>query len=373
VEVKNLNFSRQDHTTLYFVFLAEQLPYYGLSSLELARRYSGARVCLIGPEGMGRAVRKAGIDFIALEDFYSPIEAQDVAARAGMSTSFRDGFWVKTLERFFVLEQFMRHANLTEVLHAELDQLLFRVDLLDRALRLLPETGIFVPFHRPDAAVASVFFCNNRMALSSLLDYARKSASISNEMALLADWAHDVPQFAWALPTLATVLRPAQAALPVVGPSPAQLGGIVDAAQLGQWVAGIEPRNVPLYRRHRTKFVDAPHEMLLTEHQLRSVNLSFNEGDGELRCVLGSGEGLRLYNLHIHSKIHSQLVQRRRSMGGMIALSNQPVRHRVPGTIQLRARYLLTDLLIPVARHPRHAASVIWRRSLSCLRNGRTK
>lgn len=365
--VKHLHSSNQDQATVYFIYLAEQLPYYGPSALELARRYSGARLCLIGPAGMEKAVRNAGIDFAALEDFYSPIEAEHVVATAGISPSFRDGFWVKTLERFFVLEQFMTHASLTEILHAELDQLLFRVDLLDRALRLLPERGIFVPFHRSDAAVASVFFCNNREALSSLLDFAGKSASIANEMALLAQWAHAVPQFAWALPTLATALRPAHSALPVVGPIPDELGGIVDAAQLGQWVAGIEPRNVPLYRRHRTKFVDAPHDMLLTEEQLRSIELSFNESTGELRCALGSGQRIRLYNLHIHSKIHSRLVQGRRSVGGMIAESNLPARQGVPGTIQLRARYLVTDVLVPIARHPGRAISALWRRCLSRL------
>ena len=291
-------------TSTYFVFLGESLPEYAVSSLELAVRHSGMQINLLGNEKLGRQVVNKGINFIAIEDFYDSSGFKDAAMRISAPQSFRGGFWLKTLERFFVLEQFMRTANLDNFFHAELDQLLFRTDLLVNHLDEISHTGLFIPFHNKDAAVASVLYCNNHTALKSLIDFSRQGEPFVNEMYLIASWSAQYPQYVLSLPTMYSVLNPGLGNLnPRINALSARdIGGAVDAAQLGQWIGGIDPRNVPLAQVPLTKFSDLDTRNLLSREQLNQLRFELDSNDGSVICSQTENDlKTRVYNFHLHS------------------------------------------------------------------------
>ena len=155
---------------VHFVYLGPNLPRYGLASIELAARYSGINVHLIGNAQMARSLRHSPARFTAVEDFYNQAEFRKASENVTSPNSFRQGFWLKTLERFFVLSQYMSTENLDSIFHAELDQLLFRVDFLLPKLDETGQRGLFLPFHTAEKAMASVLYCNSPGALRSLLD-----------------------------------------------------------------------------------------------------------------------------------------------------------------------------------------------------------
>jgi|GEM_PF-1788876 len=348
---------------LHFIYLGRALPYYGPAALALARRFSGVNISLIGPAAMEASARRERIEFVALEEFYDSNSFSEARARLSQSVAFRDGFWVKTLERFFVLEQFMAQGAFKAVLHAELDQLLFRVDVLAAALESDSRRGVFVPFHNSNAAVASVFYCNSLESLSALNEYSRVMPSFPHEMAMLAQWSVSGRQDAFALPTIATAMQAGEMRLPVLGPTESELGGVVDAAQLGQWVAGIEPRNVPLPKSHRNKFVDPPGAMLLSKRQLESLTFGFEEPTGFLYCTTDAGETHRIFNLHLHSKIHSYLARRGSPATALVDLANSRKPLRIRGTFALRAKYFTTDRIWPAISDPPRTLRAVGRRA----------
>jgi hypothetical protein len=53
---------------------------------------------------------------------------------------------------------------------------------------------------------------------------------------------------------------------------PERVAGLVDAAQLGQWIAGIDPRNISPRQIPRTKFVDAPAMHLLSRETIENIH-----------------------------------------------------------------------------------------------------
>lgn len=348
---------------LHFIYLGRALPYYGSAALELARRFAGVNISLIGPAAMESSARREQIEFVALEDFYDSNSFSAARARLSQPAVFRDGFWVKTLERFFVLEQFMAQAKLKAVLHAELDQLMFRVDALAAALESESRRGVFVPYHNSSAAVASVLYCNNLESLSALNEYSSETTSFPHEMALLAKWGSSGRQDAFALPTMATAMQVTEMRLPVSGPTESDLGGVVDAAQLGQWVAGIEPRNVPFPKSHRNKFVDPPSDMLLSRKQLESLKFGFEEPTGLLYCTTDTGETHRVYNLHLHSKIHSYLANRDSPATALVDLANSRTPQRIRGTLALRTKYFTTDRMWPAISHPSRTLRAVGRQA----------
>ena len=340
-----------------FVYLGNSLPSYGLSSIELASRYSGLNVHLIGNANMARSLRHSAARFTAVEEFYDFQEFKEVSKRILYPHSFRQGFWLKTLERFFVLSQYMKAKNLDTIFHAELDQLLFRADFLLAKLDGEVKQGLFLPFHTADLAVASVLYCNSQSALSSLLDFASTAGTFSNEMTLIANWAKQNPEQVSPLPTMASVVNlPADSSAIAPTLDSELIGGVVDAAQLGWWVAGVDPRNVPILKLPLTKFADQTENSLLSRNQLANLKFNLNTHDGFLNVEYGRDISTNLFNLHIHSKVHRHLLRSDSSLEKLLTQANQdrPVLIRGVRKVQITSR-----LIVFTARILKNPESVI--------------
>lgn len=173
--------------TVVFVYLGQKLPNYARASLELASRQSGMDVHLIANEAA--LTRRTGPlpSTTTVEEFYDSERFEELTEKIISSHSTRNGFWLKTFERLFVLDQFAATFGLSEVFHAELDQLLFRADLLVDELRSTGLQGVFLPFHTPNRAVASVLYWNNSTLFSEMLWSFNSLPPASNEMELIAN------------------------------------------------------------------------------------------------------------------------------------------------------------------------------------------
>ena len=343
-----------------FIYLGARLPSYAVASLELVRRNSGLEVCLIAEGRAINSLRHKGLNVFPIEDFYDVSDFEQVRSAVQYPHHFRDGFWLKTLERLFVLEQFWRAHPRDDVFHAELDQLLFRCDRLLDSLRSSGGPAVYLPFHTSEVAVASVLYCNSQAGLGSLIDFARSTVSLTSEMALLARWAGKNPTLVSALPTLSDVVVHGRREFTnnFVLPPP-ELEGIVDAAQLGQWVGGVDPRNVAITEQPRNKFVDPLHPQILSESVLRDMRLSFSGESGDLSCGVGGGELRPLYNLHLHSKIHPYLLRSDPTLAGLVEQSNGSARIAFPGTRSVQVKYHVSTELASGHRDPSRLLRII--------------
>lgn len=338
---------------LLFVYVGKTLPKYAQASLSLAKETSGIPIRLISGESNKKYATRAGISFSPVEEFYSQSEFEKAKNNILSNSKFRGGLWVKSLERFFILHQFAQKYSVSRIFHAELDQVLFNLDVLKTALDSLPQIGLFVPFHSEQAAVASVFYCNSPGSLKSLLDYATFGPPFLNEMVLISEWARLNSSECHRLPTLANELKkPWDSTLQPMDLIPsAQIHGIVDAAQLGQWIGGIDPRNVDFRSIPATKFVDAPSPTLLSREELRSIQFQYDETSKNLNCQLGKNE-IRIYNLHLHSKVHRHLISKQNNLMNIINRSNEPKTYRIPGTRRIQITYFFGQTMRKMFQNP---------------------
>jgi hypothetical protein len=341
-------------STIYFIYLGEKLPSYCHSSLELANKYSGMRVHLIGNKSFERTLNLGITQFTSIESFYDSSLFQKAKANLINNHSLRDGLWVKSLERFFVLYQFAAQKGIESIFHAELDQLLFGIEDLVRNLDSLDEKGIFVPFHSPEAAIASVFYCNHISTLEQFLEDAGSGGFFRNEMELIASWASKNTKSVHALPTMASVIQPAGQTTPlgVQLVKPERISGLVDAAQLGQWIAGIDPRNISPRKIPRTKFVDDPARHLLSHETLENIHFGVDFQEREITATYRN-EQIRVYNLHLHSKIHVYLNKYSSRIEKILDLANQRKSHRIPRARIVQLNYHARLILNLVRRNPR--------------------
>lgn len=321
-----------------FIFLGDKLPGYAKASLVLASEMSGLKICLIGNRSLERSISEIPLKFIATEDFYNPQPFQSAANYVYSDHNFRGGFWLKSLERLFVLGQYMTRFEKSTLLHAELDQLLFRCDKLAENLDSLNLKGLFVPFHNQSSAIASLLFVNDSGALNSLLAYASSGIFYPNEMYLIAEWARKYPDKFYELPTVASQIMNRKTSLASGAKllSASETGGLIDAAQIGQWVAGIDPKNVGLWSSPANKYVDTSGGFLLTKQELQSVSFALDE-DGVLSLSSPTLESdINLYNLHIHSKLHAAVRENKISLEDLIRAANAREITRFPGARRMQ-------------------------------------
>ncbi len=150
---------------LIFIYIGDRLPKYARDSIKLAAVTSGMKITLLGSQVLAKEVPSDVCEFVPIESFYSSDAFHDASSAITSDHTFRDGFWLKSLERFYVLAAYMHHNSIDEVLHAELDQLVFRADIFVDNLRASKLHGVFVPLHSEIAAVASIFYCNSVRSL----------------------------------------------------------------------------------------------------------------------------------------------------------------------------------------------------------------
>ncbi len=319
---------------LVFVYLGMNFPDYAKASLELVRRTNDIKIVLLANENVRQQVCNSNIEFIPVEEFYDTSIFSPIKRANLNSSTFRDGFWLKTLERFFVIEQFMNAFSEKNIVHAELDQLLFRVDVLSKNLSDAKFSGLMIPFHVPGIAVASVVFISDASLLTDFVNYSVKQTSFDSEMSLLAKWANGSSFNICAAPTFSSLIHTfdyeSKIGLPLIDTSTTQ--GILDPAQVGQWVGGIDPRNVPLRLSPINKFVDPPRDLLLGRDDLSEFVFKFDSVEGFLDVDYRHYSSSRLYNLHLHSKIHRWLLSDLLTFQAFFDISNQEVPHRFPGT-----------------------------------------
>jgi hypothetical protein len=349
--------------TVYFVYTGEKLPRYGISSLKLAREMSASQVHLIGNSSMKKSAQQAKVDFTAIEEFYDSTKFQSARTNISSDAGFRSGFWLKSTERIFILEQFAEFKRLTSLCHAELDQLLFNTSELITALGVSQKKGIFIPFHNPDSVVASLIYINDFNALQSLTSLAGSGIQFKNEMMLMAYWAKANPSMAFALPTLATELNSPDLIVPegVSVLDVSETRGIVDAAQLGQWIAGIDPRNVPINEKPTTRFIDDPTPGILDLKTLEDVEFRLDLNKQKLKVKSNESE-FYAYNLHIHSKCHANIFHQKPSLNALIEKSNKGIEIRIRGMRFIQVKTHLIKVLTALRKNPRRLKiELSWR------------
>lgn len=222
---------------LVFVYLGRQLPRYAKSSLALAvRRYPG-KVILLTDFELETSLPK-GVEHETILDWYDGDEFSRFAIASNLDGYFRDGFWLKAVERFFVLAEYMRTRNQKKIFHAELDALIFDLDRLATMCDAHGK-GLFVPTEDAARAVASIVYVNDLQVLDRLNQHFFKDAKTGNEMKMLGNFVQAYPDVAFAIPSERVFDRKWPYGLNVLRDS----GSVVDCSALGQWLFGQDPRN----------------------------------------------------------------------------------------------------------------------------------
>lgn len=142
---------------------------------------------------------------------------------------FRNGFYNKCLERFFVLHRLIDHFQLTDVIHLENDVLLYQDPW--QILPTLRTKEIASVFMNEKRCVPGFFYVRDSQAMKRVCEFM--ATSQENDMDTLGNYARMYPARVLKLPRLPKEMLAWQGAIPC----------LFDAAPIGQFLGGPDPRN----------------------------------------------------------------------------------------------------------------------------------
>jgi hypothetical protein len=227
-----------------------------------------------------------------------------------------NGFWKYTTERFFIVEECMRKYNIENIIHLEMDNLIYfnLTSLLDKFKSL---NSLAIPSDCEKRFIAGVCFINTSDELRKLNKFFSLNSSNRAEMEVILHYNKYNNNRIKILPVL-----PKEYCLPLQ-PDQGQatydkmkfsnyideLGGIFDAAAIGQYMFGIDP----IHKKTNTDgFINES-----TCFKINKQYLRWEKNENKLWRLNISADNKNwypLYNIHVHNKNLKRGISDRKEM-----------------------------------------------------------
>ena len=231
------------------------------------------------------------ISIAELEDSYN------YSTTSTMTRDFRGGFWYFASARLFYIYSFMQKYQINDVIHLENDvPIYYNCDIL---LDTLDKNFMYLPFDRFDRNICSIIYIPNSDIFKQVLDrYDTKQNDMFN-FSRIKQETNLINTFPICVTNTAENKE-----YQFVTKNYDDFKMIFDAAALGQYIGGVDPRNMPGDTRgyvspdctiKYNKFEVVWESVFHPETQV-SLKKPF------LRIGGNNPELVPVFNLHIHSK-----------------------------------------------------------------------
>lgn len=243
------------------------------------------------------------IECVPLSILKTPVEYSSFINNLPEETkNFRDSFWISTTARFFYIESLMELFKLTNVYHIENDIMIY--ENLDEIQ--VNKNTMYMVKDAPNRVIPSILYipdCSHLNRLNKhLIKTLQNSKSLVNDMELLGSYSSNhISYFPFDFTTASSF--------------------IMDGASIGQYVGGIDPRNIPNFNDKSDTEKDLltisnPTNGFINETctfkpntiQIFKKGLHINNINIPLELYYGQKEAYNIIdlkqinNLHIHSK-----------------------------------------------------------------------
>ena len=220
------------------------------------------------------------IDVEALDDPFGFRE------NATLDKDFRSGFWFHTSARFFVIHAFMQRHGICDVIHIENDVLLYY-----NAEGIIEKPKLFcIPFDTFERNIASIVFIPDAEIFGKILahyDFGKNDMYNFSEIRKRTGLIQNLPIF------VSTDEQSEERAFVSYGFQQY----IFDAAAIGQFIGGVDPRNMPGDTRG---FVNETCVIKYAEEG--DIFWKMIDGFNKPFIKIRDGREIPIFNLHIHCK-----------------------------------------------------------------------
>jgi hypothetical protein len=277
------------------------LPEYSFYSIKLSKKLSKKKIILLITKN-NKNIPK-GIEHHFIEDFYKGNLSKDINF-SNYHKKFWNGFWVKTIERFFILESFCKHFKIENFFYAELDNIVFDIEFLDKKLDKFGKK-IFFTKERFDRGMVGFLYINSVTILSEFCNFCLKNLKKKYfiDYELLGNFSNLYEEKCVILPNELHAFQNDKISFKAIDAS--ELDGIVDGARVGSFLFGIEPRIVSGFVYNMAQPIGTYNKTNFNYNDLRFI---YSKSKKKLSIQhKTTSKSVKIYNLHIHSKLFKKI------------------------------------------------------------------
>ena len=158
--------------------------------------------------------------------------------KSNLDTQFRGGFWMLTSYRFFIIYEFMKKYNISDVIHLENDVLIYYN--CDELVSKVNNQFLYIPFDSNSRNIASIVYIPNHTIFEKILNkYDMNNNDMHNfrNIQIETGLIQNFPIFKTCDITDETKF---------VTTNFDTFNFIFDAAAIGQYLGGVDPANVAI-------------------------------------------------------------------------------------------------------------------------------
>ena len=277
------------------------LPEYSFYSLDLAKKLSKKKIILLITKNNKKIPK--GVEYYYIEDFYKGDLVKEINF-SNYHEKFWNGFWVKTIERFFILESFCKHFKIENFFHAELDNIVFDIELLDKKLDKFGKK-IFFTKDRFDRGMVGFIYINSVNFLSEFCNFCLKNLKKKYfiDFELLGNFSNLYEEKCVILPNELHAFQNDKISFKAIDTS--ELDGIVDGVRIGCFLFGDDPRIVSSFVYNKVQPIGIDNKTNFDYNELRFI---YSKSKKELLIQHKiTNKSVKIYNLHIHSKLFKKI------------------------------------------------------------------
>lgn len=298
----------QTNYSIVFIHIGKSIPPYAEVAITQAREFNpNASIIMLANQEALNDFNCTNITCISCESLTKTTDHADFLAQTSLDAISREGFWLYTSERFLYLADLMAQYELRDVFHLEYDNMLY-ADLG----ALLPVfqshyQGIGATFDNDARCIPGFVYIRNSEAMNRLSkSFSNHAKDNLNDMQILALFKNEnsrdsidhlpiitneyVETHELVTPSGHVAAQKSEYAKNIVA-----FNSIFDAAALGQFLGGIDPRNG----------LSAPgfiNESCVFNPSLITIEWIADKQQRKVPYVVYPHAKYRINNLHIHSK-----------------------------------------------------------------------
>jgi hypothetical protein len=205
----------------------------------------------------------------------------DFDSKSNLDKHFRGGFWNNASKRLFILHEYMKQQQLTNVIHLENDVLLYSDMNFDL------DEKIYITMDAVSRCIPGIIYIPNHSLFDKLIDEYDYS---KHDMDNLAIFYHKHRDIVNTFPIIDN-----SAVKSIYNQEFERFNSIFDGAAIGQYLGGVDPRNIP---GDTTGFINETCVIKYNNYQFKWIK----KGEYYLPHISINDHWVQINNLHIHSK-----------------------------------------------------------------------
>jgi hypothetical protein len=227
-------------------------------------------------------------DKITLIDSNTLNDRYNYASKTTLNKTFRNGFWYLTSMRFFYIYEFMKQYNIEDVIHLENDVLIYYN--CDEIINKFDKKYIYIPFDSYKRNIASIMYIPNATVFKKIIDNYDINKNDMENFSIIKQRTELIQNLPIFINNNSLTIEQK-----FVSTNSDKFPFIFDAAAIGQYVGGVDPKNSP---GNTVGFIN---ETCVIKYNNYKIIFKIVDGLNKPFIIIHDKE-YPIFNLHIHSK-----------------------------------------------------------------------